>query len=446
MLKLGDTANGKPCTPPGMTFNAANNRIAADGLHIYDNNVSGGPGNLTADGTHGYVYDLENRIACVGVDINGNCTTTSAYYFYDPQGQRAGKQQGQTMEDYVYDLGGHQISAHDASANLLRAELFGGGRHVASWNPSANYGPLFFNHEDWLGTHRVRTDSTGTAREWCSDTPYGMNLACSPGDTSPMHFTGLQYDPETGMSHTLHRQFPMYLGRWLTADPAGLKAVHFEDPQTWNIYAYVRNNPIRLTDPSGLDTFLVLYTTGNSEGQAEIQRAAETRASDIESNKHFNSKRDRVILQGVKTRDDFVNALKVGTEAAKQSGPIRTLDLISHSGKDGPVFHEDSAITELNPHGGVQLSTEQVKNLPQLSWATAAHATFDGCRTTQFASQFAQDEHVTSFGNPGYANFSSYKFQFSPDAGGSLYLKSFWFGGVDLGRFNPSHEDEYDAK
>ena len=61
-----------------------------------------------SDNTHGYVYDAENRIACVGVDINGNCTTTSTYYLYDAQGQRVGKQQADTLEDYVYDPQGQE--------------------------------------------------------------------------------------------------------------------------------------------------------------------------------------------------------------------------------------------------------------------------------------------------------------------------------------------------
>ena len=72
-------------------------------------------------------------------------------------------------------------------------------------------------------------------------------------DASRHKFTGLQLDPETGMSHTLNRQYPMNLARWLTPDPAGLKAVKLQDPQTWNMYAYVRNNPTTLVDPKGTD-------------------------------------------------------------------------------------------------------------------------------------------------------------------------------------------------
>jgi len=39
----------------------------------------------------------------------------------------------------------------------------------------------------------------------------------------------------------------------MTPDPANMAAAHPGDPQTWNMYAYVRNNPTTLNDPSGLE-------------------------------------------------------------------------------------------------------------------------------------------------------------------------------------------------
>jgi hypothetical protein len=41
-------------------------------------------------------------------------------------------------------------------------------------------------------------------------------------------------------------------GRWLVPDPAGLAAVDLTNPQTWNRYAYVANNPLSRIDPFGL--------------------------------------------------------------------------------------------------------------------------------------------------------------------------------------------------
>jgi RHS repeat-associated protein len=49
------------------------------------------------------------------------------------------------------------------------------------------------------------------------------------------------------------RYYGSALGRFTSPDPLG---GHYEDPQTLNKYAYVRNNPLTLTDPTGLDIWL----------------------------------------------------------------------------------------------------------------------------------------------------------------------------------------------
>ncbi|HXZ81341.1 MAG TPA: RHS repeat-associated core domain-containing protein, partial [Terriglobales bacterium] len=56
----------------------------------------------------------------------------------------------------------------------------------------------------------------------------------------------------TGLDHTWYRQYSSYLGRWMTPDPAGMAAVDPGNPQTWNRYAYVNNNPTNFIDPLGL--------------------------------------------------------------------------------------------------------------------------------------------------------------------------------------------------
>jgi hypothetical protein len=43
------------------------------------------------------------------------------------------------------------------------------------------------------------------------------------------------------------------MGRFMSPDPMG---GHYENPQTLNKYAYVINNPLTLTDPTGLDIWL----------------------------------------------------------------------------------------------------------------------------------------------------------------------------------------------
>jgi len=43
------------------------------------------------------------------------------------------------------------------------------------------------------------------------------------------------------------------MGRWISPDPAGLAAVDPSNPQSWNRYAYVGNNPLSMIDPLGLN-------------------------------------------------------------------------------------------------------------------------------------------------------------------------------------------------
>ena len=67
------------------------------------------------------------------------------------------------------------------------------------------------------------------------------------------NFANIPYrDVTTTTDITTARFSSPNFGRWLSPDPIGVKAVKLNDPQTWNMYAYVRNNPTTLTDPSGL--------------------------------------------------------------------------------------------------------------------------------------------------------------------------------------------------
>ena len=48
------------------------------------------------------------------------------------------------------------------------------------------------------------------------------------------------------------RKMNVVQGRWLSPDPAGLAAMDLTNPQTFNRYAYVGNNPLAAVDPLGL--------------------------------------------------------------------------------------------------------------------------------------------------------------------------------------------------
>jgi RHS repeat-associated protein len=331
------------CTPLGLGFNQSNNQITTSG-YKYD-----AAGNLLSDNTHGYVYDAENRIACVGVDINGNCTTNSTYYFYDPQGQRVGKQQYDTLEDYVYDPQGHITSVYaNGSASPFRAELYTPqGRHVATWNPSTNYRPLFFNNADWLGTERARTDSGGTVRQSCADTPYGMNLTCTPPDLSPMHFTGKQRDYESNLDYFGARYFGggSSLGRFMSPDEV-FADQHPSSPQSWNLYSYTRNNPLTFVDDDGLRVIeaALKYTYYDVHGAT----AAEARANAL-------------AISGIKEEGEPM--------MGKTSGPMKVIDIRTQWSVQG---YEGTYVTAQETLTSADVDLEQTITLP--TWANESQA------------------------------------------------------------------------
>jgi RHS repeat-associated protein len=80
--------------------------------------------------------------------------------------------------------------------------------------------------------------------------PFGEHYAGT--GTSDRSFTGQTQDTVTGVYDFPFRQQHPVQGRWLVPDPAGLAAVDITNPQTWNRYAYVGNNPLSAIDSYGL--------------------------------------------------------------------------------------------------------------------------------------------------------------------------------------------------
>jgi RHS repeat-associated protein len=77
-----------------------------------------------------------------------------------------------------------------------------------------------------------------------------------------MHFTGKQRDGETGLDYFGARFNASTIGRFMTPDPL-LNSGRPGNPQTWNRYAYVGNNPLRNIDPTGL--YFLTNTCGSGD-------------------------------------------------------------------------------------------------------------------------------------------------------------------------------------
>jgi RHS repeat-associated protein len=71
-------------------------------------------------------------------------------------------------------------------------------------------------------------------------------------------FAGYERDNETGLDYAQNRYLSSPQGRFTSPDPT-LLSVNGTNPQTWNRYAYVLNNPLQYIDPLGLWAINVQY-------------------------------------------------------------------------------------------------------------------------------------------------------------------------------------------
>ena len=76
--------------------------------------------------------------------------------------------------------------------------------------------------------------------------PYGRPTRVAGTEDSRFGYTGHLAHASSGLALALYRGYDPALGRWLSADPAGM----IDGP---NVHAYVANNPARYMDPLGLE-------------------------------------------------------------------------------------------------------------------------------------------------------------------------------------------------
>src|SRR6478609_1965130 len=81
----------------------------------------------------------------------------------------------------------------------------------------------------------------------------GGELKFIDNDSNDYKFTGKKRDLETGLDYFGARYYSNGLGRWVSADwsatPVPVPYANFGDPQTLNLYGYVRGLPTAKADP-----------------------------------------------------------------------------------------------------------------------------------------------------------------------------------------------------
>src|SRR5260370_939722 len=191
-------------------------------------------------GSYPAQFDAENRL----INVNNGSVAT---YVYDANGRRIEKiTPGGNQVHYFYDEEGHVLVEVNQSGAGIKGYAYMAGQHAVEFTTQT-----YFIHTDHLGSTRTVSNYLGGVTDKMDYLRYGEQIA---GGTFTTHkFTGYERDAEAGLDYAQARYYAYGAGRFVTPDPTGIFLGNLNDPQTLNLYAYVRNNPTSLTDPTGLD-------------------------------------------------------------------------------------------------------------------------------------------------------------------------------------------------
>lgn len=129
------------------------------------------------------------------------------------------------------------------------------------------FATITFYHNDALGSPILTTNGNGAVRWRARYRPYGdRNQSAAHYAASLSNrvwYGGHAFDPATGLSYLQARYYNPVLGRFVSPDPAGVRA---DDPLTFNRYLYARNNPYRFIDPDGRESVAITVKGAGSAG------------------------------------------------------------------------------------------------------------------------------------------------------------------------------------
>lgn len=123
------------------------------------------------------------------------------------------------------------------------------------------------------------TDGTG-AVVWSADyKPFGEATVTVSTITNNLRFPGQYYDAETGLNYNYRRDYNPMIGRYLEADPIGLKG-------GLNLFAYANSSPINWVDPLGLSCVKIWTTVTGYQFNIWDTKWKQEGAGDVDADLH----------------------------------------------------------------------------------------------------------------------------------------------------------------
>lgn len=213
--------------------------------------------------TNSYHFDKNGNLV---QDIGQNNQTRTVLFNGDNKQYEVRDANGYTIGRYYYDGEGHRVKKVTDTETVIYVHA--NGKLVAEYStaPPPEEPTVNFTATDMLGSPRVLTDSLGHLVSRRDFMPFGEELfadgqnrssdykySTTGADAVRKRFTGYEKDAETGLDFAEARMYENRNARFTAVDPL-LASGKSSDAQTFNRYVYAMNNPLRLTDKTGMQS------------------------------------------------------------------------------------------------------------------------------------------------------------------------------------------------
>ena len=276
LTKIGNTIGGGTAYWTSWAFDDLGNRTSQ-----IQRSLTGG-----ADTTTNYKYDEtggNQPHTLTSASTSGGATSSSSFR-YDAAGNMITRNAGNGAQTLTWNdagkLGavtnasGTSTSVYNADGSLLLQKdpgtttlYLGSQQHVLNTSTSTVTGTRYYSLPgagtairtgtgsnftfaiaDQQGTPNLYLNSTAQTPSWRMFTPYGGPRGATIQIPDNRGFLNKPQNAVTGLTSVGAREYDPQTGRFVSVDPVQ----DLTDPQQWNGYAYANNNPVSMSDPSGL--------------------------------------------------------------------------------------------------------------------------------------------------------------------------------------------------
>jgi RHS repeat-associated protein len=170
--------------------------------------------------------------------------------FYDGDRLRGKKSENGIVTYYLRSsvLGGQVVAELNSGGGWMRGYVYLGGEILAVQQNVA----VSWMHQDPVAKSKRVTDGSGTVVSTIELDPWGGETNRSSSEAfQPRHFTTYERD-SIGSHDAMNRRYNRWWARFEQPDPYG-GSYDLTNPQSFNRYSYVQNDPVNFVDPTGLD-------------------------------------------------------------------------------------------------------------------------------------------------------------------------------------------------